>query len=504
MNATADLPFTHNGAHRADRRDSRDVWTREDLIDPAELLRTTTTGSAVTYYGRAYSAVCMAMGSDTYTDEERQDAAAEVVARLLAEVTPPARRAPMDPVMIRRATDSAMVADMLRWIDSAEDNAPRVDAAFIPAHLAANIRLYNVACHLRRTIDRNRKRDAIDAAERGAASLTGRTTREDPDAALCASPAGARRVALSTLAMLGYRGEGAVWGAADGATAHPLRKRDAAAFTLAYNAARSAGGAESDAVAEELGITPSAYRKHLSRAAATMRLAGSPAAYAKALAMPDGGEEHPRVEGLPDSMGRRILPGDTFPNVPTERATVPTIPASTRKGRATRKPWHTVERDRRQTADWTRDLPSRTHSRLAAAAVIARKRSAVKSPEVRHADRSAIGMVPYTPSTPREVTWTVPPTAPRSTAPVRTRRTVDATAPAPLRVTPCATVRSMILAAQLAAAEDVTVKRAPRVKRARKLTRPVPVKVAAVARAPRALSLGELQRRAAAGRGTVR
>lgn len=384
------MHFTTLPAHKSDRKTGQ----RQDRVSMDELLRThLASDGTVTYSGRAYAAVKLAMGSDAYSDEDRADAAAQIVTDVLADLPDRTRRMPMDRVQTIRATDSAAVLDMLRWIETAERDAPLHDGgAMVPADRVSVTRLYNRACHLRRTIDRQHNRDDIYAAELAARAFDlGIMPSEDPETV--GTALGARKVALSMLDAIGCR---------------PLRKGDAPIFTLAYAAARATAGLESDQIARELHLNPAAYRKHLSRAPS--RIPAAPlkdrtgdwhgmhrSAWADALLMPEGGSERPRVEGLPDSNGVRSAMGKNgetarFPNVPAERQRIGVAPVEQRATRPTRKPWLGVPVAKRRNADWANGLPARSQSRLAAAATVSRKRVEAKTDMQRLADRASVGI----------------------------------------------------------------------------------------------------------------
>lgn len=337
---------------------------------------------------RAAAATRMAMGSDAYSDENRADVAAEIVAAVLAELPGDAtRRAPMDRVQVKHGRP----ADVLRWIDRAELDAPKVGTGdFIAASAAATIRLYNRACTLRRSVDRQRERDAQDAAERAASAFSAAPIT-GPDAETVGTPLGARRAAMALLDDIGLR---------------PLRKGDAPIFTLAYASFRATAGLESREIAAELGITFGTLRNHLSAAAGKIPAAphkdrtgetyGRPrAAWVDALALPEGGTERPRVAPMPESNGVRTgmgKDGETaaFPNVAADRQRIRAGEVAASVGAADRQRWDTLPAHERETAAWAKSLPARSASRLAAAAVITRKRADAKSDVQREADRASI------------------------------------------------------------------------------------------------------------------
>ncbi len=391
--------------HISDRRSVETDDYRRYLagadVPVAELLAThLADDGAVTYSGRAYAAVKMAMGSDAYSDEDRADAAAEIVAKLLADNPGERiRTAPMERVQPLRPYAVACYCAAL--YDGAELPAalrpsPSADAWRVPSHLASVTRLFHLACHLRRTLDRNRVRDAEDCAQRAADSFTtagpeviAQDTRET-----VGTPDGAHRVAMDMLAMIGMR---------------PLRRPDRPVYSLAYAAARASAGLESGEIAEELGVSYGTLRNHLSaahRVFCPVEVAKGWRApechtqrdYAAALAILDsGGAERPRVAPMPESNGIRSAMKDgqtaAFPNVSADRARILAAPLRESRTRPTRKPWDTVAVGKRRGAAWTRSMPARSQSRLAAAATHSRRKTAAKTDAQRSADRKAAGIL---------------------------------------------------------------------------------------------------------------
>lgn len=381
--------------------------------------------------GRAMAAVKLAMGSDSYTDAEREDTAAELTARTVTDAAAMRRRCHCGgPAQWRHTvtddygTAVEVTTCTLHRATVARPVLHREDA--IPADLCSVTRLYHLACTLRRSIDRDRARDAADAARRAeTADLEAHSpVAPDWDAH---TPHGARRTALEMLSNAGVIGDTGrripgprnappmgrphgtpreVLAFIDAAMAGrllkplPLRparvepKIPAPLWTLAYTVARSAtGGLESREIAAELDLTFSAYRQHLSRAATLLaKTPGAQRDWAEALAILPGGIGKSHATPLPESMGVRSAPGHTFPNTDAERRTVPATPLTETRTRATRKAWHTVPVGRRQTADWAVGLPPRSASRLAAAATVSRKRTETAPDTLRIHRRTEAGI----------------------------------------------------------------------------------------------------------------
>lgn len=344
---------------------------------------------------RCTAAVRLAMGSDSYSDAHREDVAAELVARTVADAGthgatctlcsgPAAWRLP-----VRTAGRTFHLHRCGRHGGTGRGWRPvirREDA--VPADLCSVTRLYHLALTLRRSLDRAMARDAAEAAE-AAERAPLEAHREGEGAEVRSTPHGARRAALDMLRNSGLVGERLPLPGARATSPHaPL-------WTLAYTAARAAAGLESEEIAAELDLDPAAHRKALSRAAADLRkVPGAQRAWAEALCILPGGisgKGHTATR-LPESFGVRTAPGHTLPNTAEDRATVAVSPLHCTATRATRTPWHELPVNRRRTADWTAALPARSSSRLAAAAVITRKRAAAKSNTQRKADRAAAGI----------------------------------------------------------------------------------------------------------------
>ncbi len=271
------------------------------------------------------AAAGMAMKRDAYSDQERHDAAQEIVTRLLEKY--PGRRCycggPSEYTV--PVTDG----DTVRcWRHRTYPSRPIIRRdGILPADMCNVTRLYYMALDVRRSVEHQRKVDATHEALNAGADLDGGQVVTDPaDAAreLIATPAGARRVALDMLADAGLRSvsptlrtdmsaayrrrnrmrvrllrlvtgtpvrgngadvvrhiaavERAVWLvriAEDGCKVKRppvpledgLRVKDAPAFTLAYVQCRTAAGVMGDDIAEELALSPATLRKHCQRAA---------------------------------------------------------------------------------------------------------------------------------------------------------------------------------------------------------------------------------------------
>lgn len=341
-----------------------------------DLLPTTALARCGELPRRAVAAARLAMPDrKVYSEEDVCEVASEIVARLLREASPAAMAVPMDRVQVQRARDSSERTDLLRWLQTAERDAPRrADAVALDPERCEVRKLYNTAVVLRRSIDRDRNRDAQAAGET-AASTAFRPQITTPDPETCRTPDGAAHVALAMLESAGCR---------------PLRKGDAPLYSLAYSAARASAGLESGEIAEELALSPAAQRQHLSRASAKLRKGPhAPHDWAHALALPDGGTERAHAAPLPDSNGARLRPGDVFPNASAERRTAPLAQVHERRMAGPhRPPWTPGQTG----AGWTNGLPAGSRSRLAAQASRQRDRAQAKPDAKRAADRTAAGL----------------------------------------------------------------------------------------------------------------
>lgn len=222
--------------------------------------------------------------------------------------------------------------------------------------------LFGAACNIRRSIGRDRARDAAYAAELAAReAFTPTLPDERPE--VRGTPWGARRTALDMLR---------AWGL-DERTAC---RKGGPLWTAAYAAARAAAGLESEAIARELELTDATYRQHLSRAAARVpSVATLPLwAHAAALGLTDTtpGLKATRTRNLSADLEHdwRTRP-DTVAPV-TCRTVAAALPAT--------RP------------SWTDGLPYSTGARLSRAAEVKRARAQAKSAEQHATDRLSAGL----------------------------------------------------------------------------------------------------------------
>jgi hypothetical protein len=201
-----------------------------------------------------------------------------------------------------------------------------------------------MASNLRRTVERDRARDAVDAADRAAAAfapgLAFQAGQDRPEV----TPAGAHRVAREMLASL----------------ALPRLGR---AYPLAYSAARSAAGVDRETVAAELGYSSAdVMRVYLSRARKAVPSAATHAELEHADLLGITAERETAKHGAaPLEAGERYAPDAPAP------VKVRAIPGG-------RKVWNGET-----AAAWTRDLPPSTRARLRTAAMLNRERVAKRA-----------------------------------------------------------------------------------------------------------------------------
>ncbi len=500
----ADVPVTFAAGHRPTVNASTPKSETAALARCGELAR------------RAVSAAMLAMPDrKVYSDSDVADVAAEIVARVLADS--PVKRCPCGgPVRWRQlVTDDYGTAVPVWRCDEHRSAVARmvIDRTdFIPAHKVAVTRLYGLASNLRRSLDRQRDRDAKAAGAEAAANRFSPAPEDDTAEELAGSPEAAHRAAMALLAAAGVREsapvrnsdrtaairrreaarvallravhgdrpegsrgasvaayvarvESAVWRCELAeelaeerrprwTPLYPLRKGDGAVYVAAYAAVRSVDDVDRDELATELAISVETLKK--SRQRGNTRLSfGTAPQWARKLSVPEGGTARPRCEGLPESNGVRTAPGHVFPNV--ENGELRTAPVHVRRdSRPPVKVWTAVAPERRRTAAWTATLPPRSHSRLAAAARITRERAALKDTARREADRPAMipGAAPL-----RTGEWTAAPAVRPVAAPLVA---IDRTArpdrgrrhgTPPLAPPPCAATRSALVASMLAARE---------------------------------------------------
>ena len=298
---------------------------------------------------RSRAAAVMAFKGKAYGPEDVADAAAHIVAAVTGAAHAERRGRP---------------ADVLAWMDYAEryPTLARRYADGVPHESATMTRLYGLASNLRRTLDRDRVRDAADIAERDRrGGFHAGTPGAAPPSPAPLDAASAHETARDLLGGLGLARLGKL-------------------YPVAYAAARDGHGSTAEEIAAELAMTPGNLRVHLNRSAKKVPSAQlfSPAAHAEALSVdiywtPSGKSG---AEALPAE--DRYRAGDRTPNTAT---TVPAAPVTVRRVKPTRKPW-TGKRH----AAWVEYLTPNTAARLDAAARISRERSAART----SAERSAI------------------------------------------------------------------------------------------------------------------
>jgi hypothetical protein len=304
------------------------------------------------FRSRCAAAAKLAMRGQNYDAEDRADCAAKIAAETFGNGRAGLRGTPRD---------------VLRYLDWTERYPATVaalaaeDVAAIPASAATFSRLYGVAMNYRRALDRQRVRDAADAAERARNdSFTPHVPSEDP--ALRGTPWGARRTAVEMLRDLG----------ALGAVVEP-----GPLWTAAYSAARSAAGLESREIAAELDIGYDTLRAHLSRAAGKLPSCS-------ALGIP----EHAEALSIPEPVARKASATRNHAATPsdTDWRTRPATAAPV-TCRIDRSAVGNVD-----TPNWTLDLPAATRARLAHGARINRMRAEAKPRATRDRDRLSAGL----------------------------------------------------------------------------------------------------------------
>lgn len=219
---------------------------------------------------RAAAAAAMAMGNrKVYTDQDRADCAAELVAATLA-AHPGARcdcGAP--PRWHRRVVEIPRPVETGHYCDRhrAPGDRPLLDwDGAVPAAAAEVTRLFYLACNLRRSLDRQRDRDAQTAAE--TAATTGFVPPPAEDSAALAEatagPAGARAAALAALAAIGIRSDSPPPRRVAGTAAEHRRKCAEVGLLRAVHGPRPAGSP---------GRSVTAYLARVDRALWTLRVA---------------------------------------------------------------------------------------------------------------------------------------------------------------------------------------------------------------------------------------
>lgn len=310
--------------------------------------------SPADFRSRCAAAAKLAMRGANYDAEDRADCAAKIAADVLGN---------------GRQNMRGTAADVLRFIDWGLSHPATVaamlaeDVAAIPAAAASFSRLYGMAANYRRGLDRQRSRDAADAARRAETDgFLPHVPAEDP--AYRGTPWGARRTAVEMLRALGMLGRvvesGPVW-------------------TAAYAAARAAAGLDAPEIAAELDISYDTYRAHLSRAAKrfpSSAWAGIPE-HSDALSIPEGGRAvkaaYSRTHSADLEADWRTRPDNAAPVSVRVGETRDALSLSIRPS-------------------WTLDLPHATAARLHCAADLKRARMAAKTAADSARDRLAAGL----------------------------------------------------------------------------------------------------------------
>lgn len=216
---------------------------------------------------RCAAAARLALRSpDLYSDEDRADCAAHLLSDVMEKVgahaipdaAPTGRTATFDP---SRETRRTYVLRLLRYIDAAErGNVPtRTSERMVPTALVSMSRLAGVAANYRRSVLRDRERDATVMEMRGDAWTVPSAETVALDRERVFGPDTPVTPILRHLPMAG---------------------RVPAVATAVYGALREMDGA---VLAHDLDVKPAALRKMTSRGMATLRTLGSAEDYRAAL-----------------------------------------------------------------------------------------------------------------------------------------------------------------------------------------------------------------------------
>lgn len=212
------------------------------------------------------------MMGQSYGPDDRADAASRILIDVWADLM--AKDAPLYSVAQRVPT--SLVGDEVSYSaksrQKGKDDRPDVWAD-IPAVRKADLPHFSAlagrAANLRRSLDRDRLRDALDAAER-AASEGFLPYVPDADPEVRSTPQAAHALAIEMV--------------------EAVRIQTRPVYVATYTAARSASGEASDVIAEELEMAPSAYRQSLKRGRdAIAEHYATAHALAERLSVPEGG-----------------------------------------------------------------------------------------------------------------------------------------------------------------------------------------------------------------------
>src|SRR5436190_8431288 len=206
---------------------------------------------------RCYAAARLALRGMNYSPEDRSECAASIAARVVAESADTDRLSARAPLGWRRDSEDRRTAvlRMLDWMRRAERGemqwmlTARSDA---PVAAVSFGKLSGMAANWRRSLDRQRQRDAEDASERAATDGFMPRVMQSPGELSGLTRDAAHTAARDALSALGLARLGKV-------------------YPLAYAAARGAQlalltDAPMRAVAAELGYAEDSLRKILTRA----------------------------------------------------------------------------------------------------------------------------------------------------------------------------------------------------------------------------------------------
>lgn len=197
---------------------------------------------------RCYAAARLAMMGSSYGPDDRMDCAS----RLLVDVWGSLMEAETALYSLRRRVPTSLQGDGVSYSaksrQKSKDDAPDVWAE-IPAIRVSDAPTFSTlmgrAANLRRSLDRDRNRDAEDAAQRAAVEAF-LPYLPDAEPEVRSTSDAAHRLAAEMAEALGL------------AFAHPV-------YVATYTAARSASGEASDVIAEELSMSGATYRQSLKR-----------------------------------------------------------------------------------------------------------------------------------------------------------------------------------------------------------------------------------------------
>lgn len=222
---------------------------------------------------RCYAAARLSMMGANFSPDDRFDAASRILADVWATIVESG--APL--LTMTQRVPTSLQGDGVTYSaksrQKSKDDAPDVWAD-IPAIRKSDAPTFSTlagrAANLRRSLERDRARDAVDAAER-AATEAFLPYVPDADPVVRSTPAAAHELAQEMGRAMALDARRPV-------------------YVATYTAARSASGEGSDVVAAELEMAPSAYRKALQRGREAISAAyAAPHEMADALYLPDGG-----------------------------------------------------------------------------------------------------------------------------------------------------------------------------------------------------------------------